>query len=44
LSIDRLTFVQAPTKFGFLIGARAAKTLGLTIPPLLLTLADQVIE
>jgi putative ABC transport system substrate-binding protein len=36
--------VEAPTKFEFLIDVRAAKALGLTIPPLLLTLADQVIE
>jgi putative ABC transport system substrate-binding protein len=36
--------VEEPTKFEFVIDVRAAKALGLTIPPLLLTIADQVIE
>lgn len=36
--------VRAPAKFGFTINLRIANTLGLTPPPALLALADEVIE
>jgi putative tryptophan/tyrosine transport system substrate-binding protein len=36
--------IYQPTKFQFLINLRAAKTLGLIIPPAVLALADEVIE
>ncbi|WP_281291558.1 ABC transporter substrate binding protein, partial [Reyranella soli] len=36
--------IEQPTKFKLIVNAKTAKTLGLTLPPSMLVMADEVIE
>jgi len=41
---SRLLPVEQPTEIKLIVNVKAAKALGLTVPPSLLTLADKLIE